>query len=141
MSDLHDLDLGDPHAGPPHRPEEAGISNRTAWIATAIVLLLIAAAVYFFMFRGHREVVAPSDELVAAIYGAPKPPPTRLTFTYKLLNAAANVLFLVGGADKAATLQAVLRGAKDVAHLPAQGVQPAAGAQTWLVEASAASQL
>ena len=93
------------------------------------------------LFPGHIEMVAPSDDLVATVYGAPKPPPTRLTFTYKLLNAAANVLFLVAGADKAATLRAVLRGPDDSARLPAQGVRPATGALTWLVEASAASQL
>jgi 6-phosphogluconolactonase len=93
------------------------------------------------LFPGHPEVVAPSDELVAAVYGAPKPPPMRLTFTYKLLNAAAQILFLVAGADKAATLQAVLRGQDDRAHLPAQGVRPASGALTWLVDDAAAGQL
>jgi 6-phosphogluconolactonase len=65
----------------------------------------------------------------------------RLTFTYKLLNAAAQILFLVAGADKAATLQAVLRGQDDRAHLPAQGVRPASGALTWLVDDAAAGQL
>jgi 6-phosphogluconolactonase len=93
------------------------------------------------LFPDQLEVVAPSDELVAAIYGAPKPPQTRLTFTYRLLNAAANVLFLVAGLDKAATLRAVLRGQTDRAHLPAQGVRPATGALTWLVDQAAAGEL
>jgi 6-phosphogluconolactonase len=93
------------------------------------------------LFPGQLEVVAPSGDLVAAIYGAPKPPPTRLTFTYKLLNAAANVIFLVAGADKAPTLRAVLRGPDDVTHLPAQGVRPTAGALTWLVDQAAAREL
>jgi 6-phosphogluconolactonase len=93
------------------------------------------------LFPGQIEVVAPSDQLVAAIYGAPKPPPTRLTFTYRLLNAAANVLFLVAGADKAATLRRVLHDQADVAHLPAQGVRPATGALTWLVDQAAAGEL
>ena len=93
------------------------------------------------LFPGHLEVVAPSGVLVAAIYGALKPPPTRLTFTYKLLNAAANVIFLVAGADKAATLRAVLRGPDDIAHLPAQGVRPAAGTLTWLADQAAAREL
>ena len=93
------------------------------------------------LFPGHLEVVAPSGELVAAIYGAPKPPPTRLTFAYKLLNAAANVVFLVAGADKAQALRAVLRGPEDVAQLPAQGVRPAAGTLTWLVDQAASREL
>jgi 6-phosphogluconolactonase len=93
------------------------------------------------LFPDHPEVVAPSDKLVAAVHGAPKPPPTRLTLTYKLLNAAANVIFLVAGADKAATLRAVLRGPDDIAHLPSQGVRPAAGTLTWLVDQAAAGEL
>src|SRR5262245_61677824 len=93
------------------------------------------------LFPGHLAVVAPSGDQVAAIYGAPKPPPTRLTFTYKLLNAAANVVFLVAGADKALALRAVLRGPEDVAHLPAQSVRPVAGTLTWLVDQAAAREL
>jgi 6-phosphogluconolactonase len=93
------------------------------------------------LFPGQPEVIAPGGALVVAVHGAPKPPPTRLTCTYKVLNAAANVLFLVAGADKAATLHAVLRGPQDVARLPAQGVRPAAGSLVWLVDAAAAKQI
>ncbi|MFL5805663.1 MAG: 6-phosphogluconolactonase [Roseiflexaceae bacterium] len=90
------------------------------------------------LFPGHPEVVAPSGALVVAVHGAPKPPPTRLTCTYRVLNGAANVIFLVAGADKAATLRAVLRGPQDVARLPAQGVRPTNGALAWLADAAAA---
>jgi 6-phosphogluconolactonase len=93
------------------------------------------------LFPGHPEVVAPSGALVVAVHNVPKPPPTRLTCTYKILNAAAQAIFLVAGADKAATLRAVLRGPREVARLPAQGVRPAAGELVWLVDAAAAQQL
>jgi 6-phosphogluconolactonase len=93
------------------------------------------------LFPGQPEVRAPSGELVVAVHDAPKPPPTRLSCTYRVLNAAANVVFLVGGADKAAALRDVLRGPPDVARLPAQGVRPEAGALAWLVDAAAASRL
>jgi 6-phosphogluconolactonase len=93
------------------------------------------------LFPGYPEVVAPSGALVAAVHNAPKPPPTRLTCTFRVLNDAANVLFLAAGADKAATLRAVLRGPQDVARLPAQGVRPAAGTLVWLVDATAAKEL
>jgi 6-phosphogluconolactonase len=93
------------------------------------------------LFRGHPEVVRPSEALVAAVHNAPKPPPIRVTFTYKLLNTAANVIFLVAGADKAATLREVLRGPFDRARLPAQGVQPEQGSLVWLVDAAAAKEL
>jgi 6-phosphogluconolactonase len=93
------------------------------------------------LFPGHLEAVAPSNALVTAVYGAPKPPPTRLTFTYQVLNAAANVIFVVAGADKAAALREVLYGPEDMARLPAQGVRPTAGALTWLVDAAAAKEI
>jgi 6-phosphogluconolactonase len=90
------------------------------------------------LFPGHPEAVAPSDELVIAVHDSPKPPPTRISFTFKLIDAAANVLFLITGADKSATLRDVLHGPHDPAKLPAQGVRPAQGALVWLVDAAAA---
>ena len=93
------------------------------------------------LFPGHSEVVEPSDALVVAVHDAPKPPPDRLTFTLRLINAAANVMFLVGGADKALALRDVLLGTPDVARLPAQGVRPERGTLTWLVDTAAAQKL
>lgn len=61
----------------------------------------------------------------------------RLTFTLPLLNAAAHVLFLVAGADKARAL-AQPSTPDDPERLPAHRVQPAAGELTWLVDAEAA---
>jgi 6-phosphogluconolactonase len=57
--------------------------------------------------------------------GAPKPPPSRVTFTLPLINAARHVAFLVTGADKNAALRRVLNG--DPA-LPAARVAPRDGA-------------
>jgi 6-phosphogluconolactonase len=93
------------------------------------------------LFPGHPEIVAPSDALVVAVHDSPKPPPARISFTFKLINAAANLLFLVTGADKSATLRDVLRGPHDPARLPAQAVRPAQGALVWLVDAAAAKEL
>jgi 6-phosphogluconolactonase len=93
------------------------------------------------LFPGHPEPVRPSDALVVAVHNAPKPPPARVSFTLRLINAAANVLFVVAGADKAAALHEVLRGPIDVARLPAQGVRPSQGALAWLVDAAAAESL
>ena len=93
------------------------------------------------LFPGHPEPVRPSAALAVAVHNAPKPPPVRITFTYKLINAAANVLFLVAGADKASALRGVLRGPTDLARLPAQGVRPERGELVWLVDAAAAQEL
>jgi len=93
------------------------------------------------LFPGQPEVVRPSEALVTAVHNAPKPPPIRVTFTYKLINAAANVLFVVAGADKAAALSEVLNGPADVARLPAQGVRLDGGELVWLVDEGAAESL
>lgn len=62
---------------------------------------------------------------------------TRLTVTFPLINAARRVLFLVSGADKAAAFQAVHHGPRDLERWPSQGVHPASGKVTWLVDAAA----
>jgi len=62
----------------------------------------------------------------------------RLTLTYPVLNAAAHVVFLVAGADKAETLRDVLKGPPRLSPLPAQGVQPAGGRLRWFVDQAAA---
>ncbi len=60
----------------------------------------------------------------------------RLTLTLPVLNAAAQVFFLVAGADKAETLRQVLEG--PAGQFPAQLIQPASGRLTWFVDESAA---
>lgn len=64
----------------------------------------------------------------------------RLTFTLPLINAAANVMFLVAGADKARAL-AQQSTPEDPERLPAHRVQPVNGELSWLVDAEAAVML
>lgn len=68
---------------------------------------------------------------------------TRLSLTLPVLNAAARVLFLVAGEDKAERLREVLTGesADPAAPLPAACVRPISGELEWLVDAPAASRL
>jgi 6-phosphogluconolactonase len=93
------------------------------------------------LFPGHPEPSAPGEALAIAVHDSPKPPPIRISFTYRLINAAENVIFLVAGADKAPRLRDVLRGPRNIAQLPAQGVRPAQGALVWLVDQAATSEL
>jgi len=65
----------------------------------------------------------------------------RITLTPIVLNAAADVVFLVSGADKAAMLHRVLDGPVDPDALPAQVVAPYHGRLQWLVDADAAASL
>jgi 6-phosphogluconolactonase len=62
----------------------------------------------------------------------------RVTLTPAAINAAAEVVFLVAGADKASALARVLSGPRDPDRWPAQVVAPARGRTRWLVDAAAA---
>jgi len=62
----------------------------------------------------------------------------RITLTLPILNNAASVLFLVGGAEKSDILRAVLAGDGSTTY-PAQLIQPATGRLIWLLDRSAAA--
>ena len=62
----------------------------------------------------------------------------RMTMTIPFINRSRQVLILVGGADKAQTVQRVLEGPGDPQRLPVQRVQPESGRLTWLLDAAAA---
>lgn len=64
----------------------------------------------------------------------------RITFTFPVLNHAAEVLFMASGADKADMLRQVLDG-KNTPPLPAQRVQPSDGKLLWMLDEAAASKL
>jgi len=64
----------------------------------------------------------------------------RITFTYPVLNAAANVVFLVsGGGKKPEIVHKALR--EPSANLPSQKVKPTNGKLMWYLDKSAASKL
>lgn len=88
----------------------------------------------------HQASLHEQSRLVMPVT-VPKPPPPRLTFTPPVLNAAAHVLFLVTGADKAEAIHAVLEGPSQPDEYPAQIVQPVHGEVTWFLDEAAASQL
>lgn len=64
----------------------------------------------------------------------------RLTFTFPLLNHAAEVMFLVSGESKAEALKGVLR-SPDKNLYPCQKVQPENGRLLWIVDKTAAKLL
>ena len=65
----------------------------------------------------------------------------RVTVTPVLINAAAQVTFLVAGAGKAERLREVLTGPFQPDLLPSQIVQPTDGHSLWLLDAAAAAHL
>jgi 6-phosphogluconolactonase len=61
------------------------------------------------LFPGHPEVEI-RDRLVVPVHDSPKPPPTRITLTLPVLQAAHQRLILVTGADKAGPVAVLLEG-------------------------------
>ncbi len=70
-----------------------------------------------------------------------QPAVPRITLTLPVLNAAANVIFLVAGADKAAAVAAALTGPEPDDPLPARRVRPESGRLVWLLDEPAAREL
>lgn len=81
-----------------------------------------------------------TDALVVAHY-VDKLGAERLTLTPPVLNAGRQVVFLVAGAGKAATLQRVLEGPENVDELPSQVIHPTDGNLTWLTDEAAVARL
>lgn len=81
-----------------------------------------------------KEIFRP----VAAVHAAAAAVPQRLTFTLPVLNAAARVLVLAAGQEKARVVKAVLH---DRVLLPAGMVRPTDGTLHWMIDRAAAALL
>ena len=64
----------------------------------------------------------------------------RITFTFPVLNRAAEVMFLTSGGEKAEMVRQVLEG-KNTPPLPSQRVQPSDGKLLWMLDEAAAAKL
>ncbi|HEX5494517.1 MAG TPA: 6-phosphogluconolactonase [Mycobacteriales bacterium] len=94
---------------------------------------------------GHTASIFPEapaaydDRAVVAVRGAPKPPPTRVTMTFRAIAAATEVWVIAAGHDKAAAVALALGGAGRI-QVPAAGAR--GGLRTrWLIDRAAASRL
>src|SRR6266704_3643890 len=116
--------FGDERAVPPDHPD----SNYRMAHETLLGKVPIPAA------QVLREVF----RAVAAVQVGAASIPQRLTLTLPVFNAAARVVFLVAGAEKAKAVKAVLG---ERATLPAAMVQPDHGEIVWLLDRAAAAQL
>jgi len=65
----------------------------------------------------------------------------RITLTPAVINAAADVLFLVSGGAKAGILRRVIEGPRRPEELSAQAIAPSNGRVRWYVDAAAAAEL
>ncbi len=105
-----------------------------------LILLGLGANGHTASLFPHTQVLHETARWVAVSY-IDEVKMWRITMTAPVINAAANVLWLVAGADKAATVRAVLRGEYRPDDLPAQLIQPISGRAVWLLDRQAASGL
>lgn len=87
------------------------------------------------LFPDHR-LLEETSVWVAPITNSPKPPPTRITLTFPVVNNAAMCLFALTGASKATMVKRIL---VDNESLPAARVQPTDGRLVWLLDQAAAT--
>jgi 6-phosphogluconolactonase len=64
-------------------------------------------------------------------------PPRRITLTYRVLNRAAVIYFLVSGSDKAEVMGEILESANDFHSCPATGIHSRSGKTVWWVDSAA----
>jgi 6-phosphogluconolactonase len=96
---------------------------------------------------GHTASLFPHTEglrelgRVAYANHVPQKNTWRITLTWPVINEANDVIFLIGGEDKAEPLERVLYGEYDPDTLPSQLIQPKNGALTMLLDQAAAVKL
>ena len=95
---------------------------------------------------GHTASLFPGSPVlketfrtVVAVHAAAASIPQRFTLTYPILNAAACVIYLASGAEKAKVVKATL--GERASGLPAAMVRPANGRLLWILDRAAASLL
>lgn len=93
---------------------------------------------------GHTASLFPGSPVlketfrtVAAVHAAAASVPQRFTLTYPVLNAAACVIYIVSGAEKAKVVKAAL--ADSTTTVPAAMVRPSDGRLLWILDRAAAA--
>jgi len=94
---------------------------------------------------GHTASLFPGQDalderkrLIVAVKGG-NPNVNRLTITLPVLNRARQIVFLISGKEKAASLKTVFEDREN--QLPAQRIRPLNGELIWLLDQEAASLL
>jgi len=90
------------------------------------------------LFPNHPALAEVASSVVA-VYDSPKPPPTRLSFTFRTLDSANEVWFIAAGEGKADAVALAWSGA---GRIQAPSAGPRGHYRTlWLVDEAAAAKL
>ncbi|KAJ3119417.1 6-phosphogluconolactonase [Nowakowskiella sp. JEL0407] len=90
------------------------------------------------LFPGH-PLLHENSRLISWLSDSPKPPPSRITFTYPLVNNADAIAFVSTGAGKADVLHEILDNDNQI--YPSARVNPTNGKLYWFIDQGAASKL
>lgn len=110
------------------------------WPRFDLVLLGLGADGHTASLFPGTSALEERERLVAATY-VETLKAARITLTYPVFNAAALVVFLVSGADKAQALKSVLQGDDVPEPPPARRIKPMTGRVVWMIDEAAASAL
>lgn len=113
---------------------------RQSWPRFDVVLLGLGSDGHTASLFPHSPALTERTRWVVANW-LQEPEAQRITLTYPAINAAAQVLFMVAGEDKAAPLREVLEGDATLEDIPARGIAPSTGGQSFFVDQAAASLL
>jgi 6-phosphogluconolactonase len=105
-----------------------------------LILLGLGANGHTASLFPHTRVLRETTRWVAAEF-IDEVKMARITLTAPMINAARNILWLVAGADKTATVRAVLRGDYRPDDLPAQLIAPRDARVVWLIDRDAAREI
>ena len=111
----------------------------SAWPAFDLIFLGLGDDGHTASLFPGSEALHENKRLVAAAY-VEKLKTYRITLTLPVLNRAANIIFLVAGASKAAILRDVLQ-RESSKNLPARQIDPPNGRLIWFVDQAAAARL
>lgn len=93
------------------------------------------------LFPGNPSLGIKRKWFAGSPPGVLPPPVDRITATLPMLNAAREILFLVGGGKKANILKSILESPDAATKYPAAMVNPSRGKVTWLLDKAAAALL
>jgi 6-phosphogluconolactonase len=93
------------------------------------------------LFPGSPDDAADTPPAVPVRADYSGRPADRVTLTGQTLSQAAEILFVVTGAEKAAAVAATLEGLLDRVRWPAQRIAPITGRTTWLLDPGSSSLL
>jgi 6-phosphogluconolactonase len=102
-----------------------------------VVMLGVGPDAHVASLFPEHPALHDEEASVVAVHGSPKPPPTRISLTFRSLCTGRDVWFLVSGEDKARAVGLALSGA-GVRQAPAAGVS-GRRSTTWLIDRPAAA--